>query len=289
VFDFFGPNLSEFNIAVFSSVISAVLISLFNIIFALLRRYSSEQRYRAYIAWWIRLCIILFISFAICAWLFSSKLIEVISGVCFVGLVACLWKLFQLARIGIYDFDGSVRAGFNYKSALRAARNNIAFMGTGASKLTSSDEFETAIARCQMGVPNRFLLIHPDSPVLKEAAKQAGVAEDDYSNRVRASIERLARLAQGRNFKIEVKFQNANREDDLEAFRLMFVDDRFCLFSFNAYGRGDGSFLPQLVVQSKSRPEEERTFYYGMRRYFERRWIAAKPWDISEFSGGKKP
>lgn len=288
MFDDIIHDYSQFNVAITSSIVATIILAAFNSALYVLKSILAEQRYRAYVAWWLRTTIIVALSLLASTMLFRDRWVEAFGGVCFVGLVVSLFKLYQLARIGIYDFDASVRAGFAYKSALRASRHSIAFLGTGASKLTSSDEFDSAIARCQMGVANRFLLIHPNSVVLKSAAKQAGVSEADYSNKVRASIERLARLVQSRGFKIEVRFQDANREDDLESFRLMFIDDRVCLFSFNAYGRGDGSALPQLIVQSKSRREEERTFYYGLQRYYERRWAAANPWDMAEFTGDGK-
>ncbi|MDP2121067.1 MAG: hypothetical protein Q8K28_14310 [Hoeflea sp.] len=288
MFDSIFGKIDPFAAAVISSVVAAALIASLNILFGFGQKYFSEQRYRAYIPWWLRLTLVIAASFGVACLLFPGQWIEAAAGVCFVGLVACLFKLFKLSRIGVYDFDVSVRTGFNYKSALKAARRDIAFLGTGASKLTSSEEFEAAIERCQAGVPNRFLLIHPNSPVLRAAARQYGVSDDDYSLKVQTSIEKLARLASSRGFKIEVRFQDAEREDDLESFRLMFIDDSVCLFSFNAYGRGDGSALPQLIVQSRSRPEVERALYYGLRRYFDRRWATAKPWNIDDFLGKKK-
>ena len=289
MFEEIWANPNSFSIAVLSSIVATALWSAVNLIFYARNRVYREQRFRANVAWWLRLTFILALSLLASVYIFTGnqvRLVSSIAGVASFGLIASLIKLYKLAKIGIYDFDVSVRSGFNYDAALKAASNNIFFLGPGAYKLTSSDEFETAITGCQMGVTNRFLLVHPDSDVLRTAAKQAGVAEDSYANKVRDSIEKLARLAASRKFNIQVRFQDANREDDLESFRMMFIDQRFCLLSFNAYGKGDGSALPQLIIQSKSRVSEEKSLYHGCSQYFERRWGAAKPWSMQEFLGG---
>jgi hypothetical protein len=273
----------EWSTAVVSSMIATGLYALLSTFLYVLKRRYNEQRYRAIIAWWLRLSIVLVFSFLISVSFFKGDLLSSVAGVSVIGLFLSMQKLYVLAKIGIYDVDLRTADGFGYNAALRSARKNIKFLGTGGYKLTAADSFEAAIARCEMGAANRFLLIHPNSSVLKRAAKLAGVQESGYSDKVKQSITKLAQLTKSRGFNIEVRFHNGERDDDLESFRMMFVDDRFCLFSFNAYGKGDGTDFPQLIVQSKSNSDEAKSIYYGFERYFERRWAAAEPWKIEEF------
>ena len=65
-------------------------------------------------------------------------------------------------------------------------------------------------------------------------------------------------------------------------FRLMFVDDRLCLVSYNAFGHGDGSALPQIRVGRRTDAQAHASFYYPFRRYFETLWDRAETWQPNE-------
>lgn len=197
-----------------------------------------------------------------------------------------IWReLNQFSNSGLIRLDHSVGKGLSYDHALRLCTNQIDFLGIGAAKLTSSPEFEKAIERCHRPPPlgpMRFLLTKPDNPLLTKSAKQRGVNPSDYSQRVNDSLEKLSRLKNDRSMNIEVRFYPSTLEHDLPLFRLMFINDALCLLSYNVFGEGDGSQLPQLHLK-KFKDEGERdvaSFYYPFRMYFEKLWEDSSSWDF---------
>lgn len=210
------------------------------------------------------------------------------SGGAVLGLgIAALWvinaPIISFWRVGLARADRNVRSGLNYERSLLLCKNHLDFLGTGASKLTSLPGFEAAMKRCNHpDRPIRFLLSRPDNPLLRKAATTKGETADSYQNRVRTSLQRLARLAeQGLN--ISVRFHPSEREGDLPVFRLMFINQTICLASYNAYGEGDGSAQPQLHVVRSSRDRDQSSFYYAFHRHFEQSWDDSTPWDPNDF------
>ncbi len=174
--------------------------------------------------------------------------------------------LFFLGALGISDYAWPL---FRLK----------AFLGIGAAKLTSEETFEAAILRCQANRPPRFLLCDPESQALADSARQAGKDRDEYRDRVRESLRRIAQLRERRAAKIEVRFY----KDNPETFRLVFIDNHLCLVSYNALGEGDGSQLPQLHIRAYHDAREVSTFYWAFRNYFDRLWGNATPWDFAKY------
>lgn len=184
-----------------------------------------------------------------------------------------------MLNVGIRGADIQVKSGIDYAKALKLAKNQLDFLGTGAAKLTSTGVvFEEALTRCHReGRPVRFLLMHPHGPALQRAARRAGVAPNEYQRRVEESLKKIGEIVQRRSLNVEVRLYK-----EPSVFRLMFIDEVLCLASYNVYGEGlgDGSQLPQLHVVRGASQVDTRSFYYPLAEYFRDRWEDAEPWDL---------
>ena len=191
-----------------------------------------------------------------------------------------LWfELRSLGAVGILGADPTIASGLSYARALRLCKNEILFSGIGAGKLTSCEEFEAAVRRCNRPGAVKLLLLRPDSAALETAAQQANKAPDAYQKDVRASLEHLRRLRVERKLNIEVRFHKASKAPPV--FRMMFIDSVVCLLSYNLWGEGDGSQLPQLHLgYSASRKRAAETFYHPFREHFNKLWDSADRWDF---------
>jgi hypothetical protein len=190
-----------------------------------------------------------------------------------------LW--FDVSRywtVGVRSADQKMEGDLLPANTLTAVRNSLDFLGTGASKLTIEDEFREAVMRCtRNGSTVRLLLSQPDSANLRAAAQRAEKPIDAYERVVRESLRVIARLHEQQAAQVEVRFYTGTRR-----FRLMFVDDQVCLFSYNVYASRNALQYPVLRL-FKSRREEVRSFYWAFEQYFEDEWKQAKPWDFREF------
>jgi hypothetical protein len=190
-------------------------------------------------------------------------------------VVVAAWELNRFWRVGVLGADRSVGSGIDYDASLHLVKAELSFLGTGAHKLSRSGEFEVALRRCRSDVPIRLLLRRPDDPALASAARRAGRSEGEYRENVIESLRAIARL-QGATGNIEVRFYDG----DL-VFRMMLIDRRIALVSFNVYGLGDGSELPQLhLVNASERHAVSTSFFHAFERYFNERWAEAMPWDF---------
>lgn len=203
-----------------------------------------------------------------------------------VSTLLSAWVLFQEVnqfwRIGLVGADAEIRKGIEYSKALGLCSNSIEFLGIGASKLTEPNQpFEKAIDRCNSPTrPIRFLLSSPDSIGLQNIARNAGVDETSYQERVRRSLRVIAGLRKDRAMNIEVRFYG-----EFPAFRLMFIDDEICLASHYVLGKGDGSQLPQLQIIKRSASRDISSLYYGFRSYFDNIWQESEAWDFKKYLG----
>lgn len=186
--------------------------------------------------------------------------------------IACFWA------VGIYGADKEINKGINYSESLKLCQTHLSFLGTGASKLTQEEELEKALGRFDNTVPVRFLLLMPTDQELTVAARRANKPEAQYSRLVLESLRKIANWKINRGFNIQVRFYNKP-----PIFRLMFIDESLCLASYNVFGKGDGSVFPQIHLVKKDGLEQEKSFYYPMRIYFEQMWEDGMPWDFKEF------
>lgn len=198
-------------------------------------------------------------------------------------LVFYLQKRDQKFRsVGIFGADQTVKQGLDYGKSLSLCRNQLRFLGIGASKLTGDKgSFEAAVKRCSNNRPIQLLLCRPTNDALVEAAKRFGRPEDEYRKIVLNSLRTIAEL-KTKYSNIEVRFY-----ERFQIFRMMFIDDSLCLLSYNLTGEGDGSQLPQIHICKP--PETKRivnSLYYPLQRYFEDTWSIAHPWDFKEYLDG---
>jgi hypothetical protein len=196
-------------------------------------------------------------------------------------IILCFhWAQFQrFWAVGLRGADPEIAKGINYDQALKLCKNQLEFLGTGGAKLTTEREFEQALLRCRQDRPIKFLLCKPTADILTHATKRAGRDADTYRKVVLDSLQKIARLRNDRKLNIEVRFYT-----EPSIFRLMFIDDSICLASYNLFGEGDGSQLPQLHIAKP--PEDQRvvtSFFYPFKVYFDELWLHGDVWNFSDF------
>lgn len=157
-------------------------------------------------------------------------------------------------------------------------------LGIGAHKLTSLNEFESAMRRCSHpNKPIRLLLAHPDHKILEEAAKRKGVDVGAFKKNVRESLSRLADLRLNSELNIEVRFYPRTRNSDVPVFRLMFVNEDLCLLSYNVMGEGNGLDQPQMHLRRHVDKHEVESFYFAFRSLFDNLWSSSTEWKPKEY------
>jgi hypothetical protein len=173
---------------------------------------------------------------------------------------------------GIYGAYQKTAEGVDFETSLSLVQSKLDFLGIGADKLTRSAQFEQALLRVsRAGSPVRMLLSAPDNPILRAAANRAGLNPKLYQSRVKESLQRIARLRIDKNFNIEVRFYVAASEKDYQQFRLMFIDERFCLVSHTVWDTSDGTDNPQIVLVAKGE-NRTRQLIAAFSDHFERVW-----------------
>ena len=193
--------------------------------------------------------------------------------------------------IGLRSADRRIEKGIDYRRSLSLVKNELSFLGTGASKLTELREFEAALRRCHSEKPIRFLLMKPSDENLTKAAERARTEREAYKKRVLESLWKIATIRNEHGIpNIEVRFYP---ESQLgwgisSVFRLMFINGSLCLASYNAFGMSDreqpGSELPQLhVVNLGAEQTATESFYYAMERFYQLLWEQAEPWNFEDF------
>jgi hypothetical protein len=199
-------------------------------------------------------------------------------------ILGCAWAVFVVLRelsqfwnVGVLGADREISKGLSYGPALTLVKTDMSFLGTGAYKLTKCVEFEPALRRCRSDVPIRLLLREPTDPTLVAAESRAGRPAGEYSKNVIESLRTIARL-QDSIGNISVRFYKG----DL-VFRILLINRRIALVSFNMYGKGDGSQLPQLhLVDVSEKHEIDDSFFHAYEKYFNEHWETAKVWDFLE-------
>jgi hypothetical protein len=210
----------------------------------------------------------------------AAAIVFVLSSVV-LGLVVGR-ELGQFWAVGLHGADRQLGTGIDPVRALQLCTNELLFLGTGASKLTNHEpEFEAAIRRCQRpNRPVRMLLLSLDtgSRELERAARRAGFDRTAYRTRVVQSLRVVARMRLERALNIQVRMHS-----EPVPFRLMFIDSSLCLVSYNVYGEGDGSQLPQLHLVARRGQRDADTFYHPFLEYFENLWKDSIDWDFKRW------
>src|SRR3546814_15428507 len=92
-----------------------------------------------------------------------------------------------------------------------------------------------------------------------------------YRSRVKESIREIFKRATEAGVDFEVRLYHLNQEIALPHFRLMFIDDRLCVFSQLLWSAGEGLDNPQLVLR-RNEDSAGSSLYKGYRDYFEALW-----------------
>ncbi|WNJ95374.1 hypothetical protein RND59_14790 [Vibrio ruber] len=169
-------------------------------------------------------------------------------------------------KIGIQDSDVNMYEGLTPSEMLDKVENNFSFLGTGANKLTSDNNFDKIINldKC------RILLCDPNSRGLKEIGDSS---HSNYKLTVEKSIEKIKSIIDRGNNNIELRLYKANSKEEMPIFRIALYND-MCVTSFNYFtaDKKDGSQLPQLHLKKFANKPLQSGFYYAYDTYFERLW-----------------
>lgn len=187
-------------------------------------------------------------------------------------------------RVGLVGADKEIRHGVDYDAALRLCSNELSFLGIGAAKLTSEKRFEETLRRCKPDVPIRFLLSKPSRDNLERAARRAARDRDEYKHVVLNSLRTIADVRKRRSLDIEVRFYPP-APHYIPIFRLMLIDRELCLLSYNVFGEGSGSQLPQLHLAAPvgSAGRDVDSLYWAFEQYFNWLWNLSDSWDFEEY------
>jgi hypothetical protein len=180
--------------------------------------------------------------------------------------------LANVAGIGVLNAFSSTKTGITPEASLKLVNSEIQFLGIGGGKLTVSEEFMGALTRCaSSGGEVRFLLSHPENPALEKLAKRNGRDDASYRSRVRESIREIINKAEMAGVSYEIRTYRLDNELALPHFRLMFIDNKFCLYSHLVWGAGEGWDNPQLFL-SKETKDKADSLYLGYMVYFDDLW-----------------
>jgi hypothetical protein len=199
----------------------------------------------------------------------SPTVLLCVSFIAFALLVCRVMR--DLTAVGITNAFETTKDGVSAADTLKQVKRDLVFLGIGAKKLTDAPEFDAMVERCQKGGGRlRFLLSDPENAALKEMARRNGRNDLSYQSRVRDSIREIFTRA-GSKVNLEVRLYHFDREIALPHFRLMFIDDRLCVFSQLVWTAGEGLDNPQLVLR-RDEKSAGSSLYQGYRDYFEALW-----------------
>lgn len=182
------------------------------------------------------------------------------------------WVLRDLSNVGIRNAFATTKQGISASDSLQQVKRELVFLGIGAKKLTDSPEFDAMLSRCAAAKGRaKFLLSSPHNTALEELARRNKRDDLSYRSRVKESIREIFKRAGAAGLEFEVRLYNLNQEVALPHFRLMFIDDRLCVFSQLLWSAGEGLDNPQLVL-GRNENTAGSSLYQGYRDYFETLW-----------------
>lgn len=264
--DFFRDRGFALFDAVFATIVIAVLIYV--------GKRVSRARFLANYSLRARLIVAIGLLAILCAagvlLNFSAVVLLVFVFATFAILV--FWVLRDLSSVGITNAFATTRQGVSAEDSLRLVKHDLAFLGIGAKKLTATDEFDAMLRRCtEAGGSLKFLLSSPENTALEELARRNGRDDLSYRSRVKESIREIFKRATAAGAAFEVRLYDLNQEIALPHFRLMFIDDRLCVFSQLVWSGGEGLDNPQLILR-RNDSSAGSSLYKGYWDYFETLW-----------------
>lgn len=190
-----------------------------------------------------------------------------------IGSWAALSTAFKFHQVGVLDAFKSTETGFSYASSVKQPTHSFDFLGVGAHKVTSEKEFAKMVERFGTSKrPIRFLLSPPENPLLRSIAARNVLDKNTYRDRVKASLKILAELSETRGFNIQVRFYRALGSSVFNQFRLVFIDDRYCVMSYTVWDSKEGRSNPQLILRSHGREPKSRSLYSTFKDYYDSLW-----------------
>lgn len=195
--------------------------------------------------------------------------------------------LADLSRLGIINAFQSTQNGIGSESSLKIVQLKFDFLGVGAKKLSDSNEFRVAMSKAKASNRRiRLLLSSPDNKALHDLAIRNGKDKFAYSSRVRDSIRHLLHLnSTSDGGVLDIKLYDLTSDFAMPHFRLMFIDDRLCVFSHVIWNDQEGGDNPQLLIRNKPiKRMPEASFYNAYYKYFEDLWHSVDATEITELS-----
>jgi hypothetical protein len=190
------------------------------------------------------------------------------------GVLGFFYAL-RLRKLGIMGADAEIEKGLDYKSAIKKVDKGFEFLGIGASKLTA-DAYafeETVVRMAKKQLQIRMLLCDPRSSAIEGLESRAGVGAGKFRMNVNRSFTLLDELQKRFPQILLIRLYDAQSDNDLPPFRLMFINQSECLVSQNILGADrEGKRLPQLILHSNRLFDSEPTFYFSYKRLFEQLW-----------------
>ena len=274
IHDIIGKPLPDFlrdrGFALFDAILAAVVLA----VLIYLGRRLSRAKFLVRYSLRAKLLVAVLVLVVLCLAALLLKFNPIVL-LCFAFLAFALlvfWVLKDLSRVGITNAFETTRQGVSAADSLSQVKRELVFLGIGAKKLTDTSEFDAMILRCQKaGGSLRFLLSSPDNPALEGIAKRNGHNDLAYRSRVKESIREIFTRSTASGVNFEVRLYNLKQEIALPHIRLMFIDERLCIFSQLYWSHSEGLDNPQLILR-RNENSAESSLYQGYRNYFDDLW-----------------
>jgi len=197
-------------------------------------------------------------------------------------VIVFFWKRHRFVSItGITKVEHTIAKGTRPTDALMMCNNNFRFLGIAANKFIYSEEFEKTIKRCnRSGESIKFLLSSPDNPIIKQMARRAKREENDFRNMIISTLDKLRKLKTEHGYNIEVRLYKSSGDNGPPSFRLFFIDNSIVLVSYYFMGDGDGSGMPQIIIQRPKNGSDVQNFYFAFDHYFNSLWTNSEEWNF---------
>ncbi len=272
--DIIGKPWAEFlrdrGFALFDAIFATAVVALFFMALRylsrakMLVRYSLRAKLMAGVAIIAILCMI--------GWLCNVHPPILLIGTFLFVFLLVQWVLHDLTQVGITNAFETTKQGVSAEDSLKQVKRDLVFLGIGAKKLTDSSEFEVMLRRCKSaGGSVKFLLSSPDNEALEQMARQNGRNDLSYRSRVRESIREIFTRGTASGVSFDVRMYNLKQQISLPQFRLVFIDEKLCIFSQLRWTEAEGLDNPQLILRANEN-NAASSLYQGYRDYFEYLW-----------------
>lgn len=197
----------------------------------------------------------------------------VLLGFSFIGFgLLVTWVLKDISKVGITNAFETTAQGVSALASLKEVKRELVFLGIGARKLTETSEFDAMLSRCKAaGGTLKFLLSSPENTALENIAKLNGRNDLSYRSRVKESIREIFTRAEVSGVDFEVRLYDLKQKISLPHFRLMFIDDKLCVFSQLVWNTAEGLDNPQLILK-RNASSAGSSLYQGYREYYDDLW-----------------